>query len=283
MVEKLNNLILVPTDFSETCQNAIDYAVKLAETAGFEVHILHVINRETKSKLGKDAESLVVRKLQEIVDQIHKDTPVTAKFLYREGSIFDIISEVSEELGANLLILGTHGKKGLQYLFGSYAMKVISQSSVPVGVVQKKKFPEHGFRKIVFPVGFYTEARQQVRYVVNFPGKQDIEVLIFQQSSSDPGESAKVNIVTGQIEEEFKRNNVRYSLHQAERFAGFAEQLIDFAVANNADIIFMMTDSNIDQPDFNNSSWSETLIFNEAQIPVLCINPVYLGQIYYAF
>lgn len=282
MIKKLNNLVLVPTDFSETCQNAIDYAVKLAEMAGFEVCVLHVINRETKSKLGKDAEALVKQKLQDIVGQIHQTSPVKAGFVYREGSIFDIINEVSEELGANLIMLGTHGKKGLQYLFGSYALKVISQSSVPVGVVQRKKFPKDGFRKIVFPIGIYTESRQQVRYVVNFPGKQEIEVLMFQQFSTDPGESAKVNIVTGQIEEEFRKNNIRYSIHQAEKSTGFADQIIDFAVTNNADIIFMMTDSNIDHPDFNNSSWSETLIFNEAQIPVLCINPTYLGQIYFA-
>jgi hypothetical protein len=46
-------------------------------------------------------------------------------------------------------------------------------------------------------------------------------------------------------------------------------------------MMMMMTDSNIENPSFDNSSWSEKLIFNLAQIPVLCINPVYLGQIYF--
>ena len=43
----------------------------------------------------------------------------------------------------------------------------------------------------------------------------------------------------------------------------------------------MMTDSRIDHPDFHNSSWSEKLIFNEAAIPVICINPVWLGQVFF--
>ena len=44
----------------------------------------------------------------------------------------------------------------------------------------------------------------------------------------------------------------------------------------------MMTDSNIESPNFDTSSWSEKMIYNVAQIPVFCINPLYLGQIYYA-
>jgi nucleotide-binding universal stress UspA family protein len=282
MVKELKNLILVPTDFSETCQNAIDYAQKLAGLMGYGIRILHVINRETKTKLGKDAEQLVKGRLQEIIDEIHSKSDVPAEYIYREGSIFEIINEVSEELGANLLVLGTHGKKGLQYLFGSYALKVVTQSTVPVLVVQRRKIPEKGLHKIVFPVGIHTEARQQVRYVVNFPAKEKIEVLIFQQYCTDPGEKSRIKIVTGQIEQEFIKHSIPYSVRSADKQANYADQIIDFAVTENADIVFMMTDSNIDRPDFNNSSWSESLMFNEAQIPVLCINPKYLGQIYYA-
>ena len=282
MIKKLNNLILVPTDFSETCQNAIDHAVNLAGIMNFEVRVLHVINRDTKSKLGKEAEALVRTKLEEIVNDIHAQSEVRAEYIYREGSIFEIIKEVSIELGANLVVLGTHGKKGLQYLLGSYALKVISQSPVPVIVVQKRKIPAKGYHKIVFPVGIYTEARQQVRYVVNLPSRENVEVMMFQQFSSDPGDKSRIQVVTSQIEKEFQAHDIIYSVHSADKSGDYADQIIDFAVTHNTDIIFMMTDSNIDHPDFKNSSWSEALIFNEAQIPVLCINPTYLGQIYYA-
>jgi hypothetical protein len=213
-----------------------------------------------------------------------KDSKVVIEAIYREGSIFDVIHQVAGELGINIMFLGTHGKRGFQKLFGSYALKVISQSPAPVVVVQKKGLKTKSLaRKAVFPVSIHTEARQQVPHTIGFSKFFDEEVLIFRQISKDPVENARLEVITSQIENEFKKHKVKYSVTKAEKYAYYSKQLVEFAVASNADLIFMMTDSRIDHPEFNNSSWSEKIMFNEAQIPVLCINPVYLGEIYFPF
>ena len=281
-IQDRNNIILVPTDFTPVGENAITHAVKAGELLNFKVVILHVINRETRSSFGKEKAGLVVEnKLKEIVKSIKSKSKIDVDFLYREGSIFDVIHEVASELKASIMILGTHGKKGLQHLVGSYAMKVITQSPVPVIVVQKRQISEHGYKKIVFPIGLYTESRQQVFYAIISSLLFKSELLIFKQTSKQVADSTKLNIITSQIEEEFKKNGVKYTITEAEKHANFAGQLLDFAVSESADLLMMMTDSNIENPSFDNSSWSEKLIFNLAQIPVLSINPVYLGQIYF--
>jgi nucleotide-binding universal stress UspA family protein len=281
-IKDLNNIILVPTDFSAVCQNAIDHAVKAAEILNFKVTILHVINRQTKVNLGrKDTGGAVETKLKEIVKSIKTKSKVSVSYVYREGSIFDVIQEVANELKVNLVILGTHGKRGLQHLTGSFAMKVITQSPVPVIVVQKRQITSHGYKKIVFPIGLYTESRQQVFYAIVTSLLFKSEILIYKQTSNQVADTTKLNIITSQIEEEFTKHGVKYSITEAEKHANFASQLLDFAVSHSADLLMMMTDSNIENPNFNNSSWSEKLMFNLAQIPVLCINPVYLGQIYF--
>jgi nucleotide-binding universal stress UspA family protein len=282
--QERNNVILVPTDFTPVGQNAIDHAVKAAEILKFKIVILHVINRETKTRFGKKDTGLAVDKqLKEIVKDIKSHSKVKVDFLYREGSIFDVIHEVATELKANMMILGTHGKKGLQHLIGSYALKVITQSPVPVIVVQKRQITDHGYKKIVFPIGLYTESRQQVFYAIVTSLLFKSEILIFKQTSKEVADTNKLNIITSQIEEEFNKHGVKYSVTEAPTYAHFASQLFDFAVSNSADMMMMMTDSNIENPSFDNSTWSEKLIFNLAQIPVLCINPVYLGQIYFTF
>ncbi|MCU0370662.1 MAG: universal stress protein [Bacteroidales bacterium] len=281
-IKDRNNIILVPTDFTPVGQNAIDHAVKVGEILKFKVVILHVINRETKSSYGKESASFVVdKKLHDIVSEIKSRSKVKVEYLFREGSIFDVIHEVASELKVNMMILGTHGKKGLQHLVGSYAMRVITQSPVPVIVVQKRHISDHGYKKIVFPIGLYTESRQQVFHAIVSSLLFKSEILVFKQTSKEIADSSKLNIITSQIEEEFTRNNVKFTVTEAERHANFAGQLLDFAVSESADLLMMMTDSNIENPSFDNSSWSEKLIFNLAQIPVLSINPVYLGQIYF--
>lgn len=281
-LEEKNNIILVPTDFSPVCQNAIDHAAKACEILKFKLVILHVINRETRMAFGKvDTGKAVEKKLKEIVKDIKSRSKIKVNCIYREGSIFDVINEVAAELKVNLMMLGTHGKKGLQHLVGSYAMKVITQSPVPVIVVQKRQIGANGYKKVVFPIGLYTESRQQVFYAIVTNLLFKGEILIYKQVSNQVADMTKLNIITSQIEDEFRKHNVRYTITDAVGQSNYAGQLLDYAVSESADLIMMMTDSNIENPNFNNSSWSDKLMFNVAQIPVLCINPVYLGQIYF--
>jgi nucleotide-binding universal stress UspA family protein len=278
-----NNIVLVPTDFTPVGQNAIDHGVVAAKVLNFKLVLLHVINRETRVKLGKEnAEQAVEDKLRTIAKVIKSRSKIKVEYIFREGSIFDVISDVANEIKANVMILGTHGKKGVQHITGSYAMKVITESPVPVIVVQKRQPNPDGFGKIVFPVSLYTESRQQVFYAIVNSVLFNSEILIYKQKSTDPAAISKLNIITAQIEEEFQKNDVHYSLAQAEHTRNFTSQLLDYAVSNSADMIMMMTDSNLESPNFDTSSWSEKMIYNVAQIPVFCINPMYLGQIYYA-
>ena len=171
MTDKLNNIILVPTDFSETCQNAINHGVELAEYLDLKLMILHVINRinkETKSQLKKEKLdiSAIAEKLNDIANDIRERSRLTVETLTREGSIFDEINQAAVDLGARLMVMGTHGKKGLQHVFGSYALKVVTKSPVPTIVVQDTSFGK-GYSDIVFPINSFTEARQQVQWAIH--------------------------------------------------------------------------------------------------------------------
>ena len=53
-----------------------------------------------------------------------------------KGSIFTAIAEYANEKDASLVVMGTHGMKGMQKLTGSWALKVIVKSKVPFIVVQ---------------------------------------------------------------------------------------------------------------------------------------------------
>ena len=64
MSDNQHRVILVPTDFSETCQNAINHAVHLAKIGDQTIVLLHVINKDTRARLkkeGKGIETIVAR------------------------------------------------------------------------------------------------------------------------------------------------------------------------------------------------------------------------------
>ena len=284
MDDKLNQIVLIPTDFSEVCQNAIDHGIEIAEFLNYKVCLLHVINKETKHQLKKENKGIdsIEDKLKEICSSITKKSKVEADFLIRKGSVFSEIHNITSEIKANLVVLGTHGKTGLQYLFGSSALKVVTKSPVPVIVVQKRSFNE-GYKKIVFPITDFTEDRQKVMMAIYIAKKFDSTIQIFKIHQTDPGISTKIEISTNQIEEAFKKYNIPYTVETSKKHQHFAKQVIDYSIAQNADLIMIMTEPDMYSPDFNIKHWDEKFMFNESQIPVMCINPVQLGNIYYDY
>lgn len=284
MAKQLNDIVLVPTDFSETCQNAINYGIELAEFLDYKLMLLHVINRESKSQLKKDREevSSITNKLNNIADDIREKSRIAVETLTREGSIFDEIHGTAEDIGAKLMVLGTHGKKGLQYLVGSHALKVVTKSPVPTIVVQKRSYSK-GYKNIVFPINTFTEARQQVQWAIHMAKTFGSFINIFREKHSDATLDGKINVVSEQIKEAFNKYGIQYKITDAGKGGKFAEQMLEYASAEKADMIMIMTDADIFSPDFNAGAWDEKMMFNKAEIPVMCINPVMTGKVYYEY
>ncbi|MCX6267270.1 MAG: universal stress protein [Bacteroidetes bacterium] len=280
--KKYNNIVLIPTDFSEVCSNAISHGVKLAKFLGYKVFILHIINKETKSALKKKNVGIdyIDSRLKEYKKYYTKKYEVDIETMAVEGSIFSTINTVISEIKANLMVMGTHGKKGLQHVFGSYAMKVVEESTVPVVVVQKRSF-KSGYRNIVFPVSNDLEPRQAVHWAKLMGKLFNATIHIYICPEKETARRTSLAIITKQITTVFDTEKVAYNINTAPKSTGFAEQIISYSVIQHADLIMIMTRPNIDVAGFSLSAWDEKLMFNDAQIPVMGINPIEYGYQYY--
>ncbi len=278
---KLNNILLVPTDFSDVCHNAIDYAVKVAKDIGFKVAIYHVINKDTHSLFKGQGEigTAVAHKMESIIDEFKLQYDVEMEYYYESGSIFELIHKKAEEVGANMIVLGTHGKKGMQHLMGSYALKVITQAQVPTIVVQKKKFG--GVKNILFPINSFTEARQKVGYASAIASRFGSIIHIYKEKVSDAGQASRIEIIAKQIADEFNKLGVKFTVATSGKGGESARKLVEYAVENDMDLIAIVTEPQLGTNYFNLGPWNEKIMFNEAQIPVMCINPVQQGYIYF--
>jgi nucleotide-binding universal stress UspA family protein len=269
----LNNIILVPTDFSEVCENAVRHTLQIAKYIDFKVVLLHVVNEDTLNYLQKNnlSKASLEEKLKEHVAKYKIEFSVDISYIIKEGELFKQVQKAVDESGANMVVLGTHGKVGFQRLTGSYAMKVISKTHVPTIVVQKKPLVEP-YRNIVFPVTFGTQDRQKVNWAIYIAKTFRATVHIFPKRENEEYRKKKIMSVVKQIKIIFDKHNVKYVDKVSEEGAGnISKQVLDYAVSNEADLIMTMISRNKFLPFI--STMDEQIIFNSSQIPVICINP----------
>jgi nucleotide-binding universal stress UspA family protein len=138
--------ILVPTDLSDGSEEALDYACELARLFGATVHLLHVIGIPALgvAELGLALTSTVIDSLirddQQALDELvarKKDCAPFGQVLLRTGDARDLINRTAKDLGADLIVMGTHGRRGVsRALLGSVTENVVRTAPCPVLTVR---------------------------------------------------------------------------------------------------------------------------------------------------
>jgi len=277
-METKKNVILVPTDFTEVAEYAIMHGAGICKLQNLKLTLLHIINKDTKSYLKKEKLTInsINEKLEKKAKEINEKYNIAVDYIARKGSIFSTISEVTKEIGANILTLGTHGKSGMQHITGSYAMKVIGRSPAPVIVVQKRGFRE-GYKNIVLPIDDTMESKQKVKWAIYIANKFKSTVHIFAMYSSDGYRMSKIKGNLNQIKKFFDQSNIINTGKIADKKGTFHKQVLSYSQEINADLILIMTNPDNLLPSFIVGQWEEKILFNDNLIPVMAINPVELN------
>lgn len=130
--------ILVPTDFGESSERAEQFAVEIASKLGAKLTLLHVWSVPTPSYAEGlvwpiDAiESGARESLHRAHERMKAKHPATDAVLMG-GVAADCIIETAKERAADLIVMGTHGRRGVpRLLLGSVAEKVVRLANIPV-------------------------------------------------------------------------------------------------------------------------------------------------------
>ena len=264
--------ILVPTDFSLISENAITHAAGIAQQTGANLILTHVINSDTRAYLKKNKESkdLVSEYLKDYQKQLRNDFNIRADIRVLEGKITEQIPILVSELGIDLLMFGTHGKKGMQIITGSQALKLINAVSIPVFVVQKRGF-EEGYKTIVFPVNTSTEYKTKLKWTLFVAKSFNATVKLFIYNETRAKVKAKMEEVLTNIRDTFLAHKINFTEDIAEFKADFPKQIMEFSISNSAQLIVIKVDNDEFEPFFIIGSPEEKILFNTAQIPIFCV------------
>ncbi len=147
--------ILCPTDFSESAEHALQYALSLAGVYEAEIELLHVtelpaypLNDELGSgpfdaaEIVKELETIAKKRISEKMDELRAVYPKVIGKVTGGTPFLEIIRTARDDK-ADLIVMGTHGRSGLVHvMMGSVAEKVARKAPCPVLTA---RHPRHEF------------------------------------------------------------------------------------------------------------------------------------------
>ncbi|MBN2892770.1 MAG: universal stress protein [Bacteroidales bacterium] len=259
------NPIIVPWDFSEKAEFALEHALNYSAISGKDVALVHIVKR------SKDIEP-ALKQLDEKIEEAKQKYGRPIHVIVKEGNIFSTITDVIEETDASLAIMGTHGMKGMQKLTGSWALKVITGSKSPFIVVQDPP-KERDVSDIVVPVDFKQENKEKLVWMnfINtlFSSKFHLVYIDSQDKFAKKSILSNIKVAVEYLESK----GISYEINKLGSKGNLPDKTIEFAKVTDAAMIIIMTTKNIGTLDYVMGASEQTIIANEAKIPVMTINP----------
>ncbi len=169
--------IVFPTDFSRCSDQAFDYAVLLAEQFDAELHLLNAAvllsdDSSDEEHQFPEAAALLSRleevtssKLGEMVNHEMVSMLRVREVRRRGFSPSEVILDYAEEIEADAIVMGTHGRRGpLRWFLGSVAEDVLRSAVCPVLVVRERQEPELApIESVLVPIDFSPNSKPALR------------------------------------------------------------------------------------------------------------------------
>ena len=188
--------ILCPLDFSEFSARAYAYAQSLArhyQTTLFAVHVIQsvfsayptYINPDVVDEVSRGLRSFAAEELKEFLEK-HTQPGMRMESQIQEGDITDTILALAQAREAELIVMGTHGRRGLDHwLLGSITEKVLRKARCPVLAVHSSldqsgapPSPEVQIRRILFCVDFSAHSDTGLRYALSLAQEYNAELTM---------------------------------------------------------------------------------------------------------
>jgi nucleotide-binding universal stress UspA family protein len=264
MLESIRKMI-VPTDFSSCSQAALETAARLAEKDDATIHLLHSI------RLPLVHTTYDVNVPESVWEKIRKGTRermYDSQLFLEEAGVSQVELIVSEyrqpeeavehaakELAADLVVMATHGRRGLQHAFlGSVCERTIRTSPIPVLAVKTDHVPKVPLERILLPTDFSSCADEALHLAeslaTRYGARIDVlhvrdrtpEFVRFGSSAAFEYEKQCRNFIEDRLDAIIENGRAKGLLVAARHIEGVAaDEIADEAARLESDLIVMGT------------------------------------------
>ena len=254
--------ILCPVDFSGFSVNAYQYARSIAWHYKAKLLLQHILyplgfvgydsNKDPYEKICWQIRSDAKEKIQRFA-KLHALTGVQPECIVQDGLVTDLILSLAEERGVNLIVMGTHGLRGLDRLMlGSVTERVLRRAKCPVMAVrspahhlggsERNPEPIH-LRTMILCSDFSDHAHRASEYAVSLAKEYGAELMLLHVLENFPG-STDVKNSTMEVRRQLDQivpvgQGEGCNIKSIVRIGKPYQQIIQLAVETETDLVIM--------------------------------------------
>ena len=248
--------ILLATDFSPASEAALPYALTIARHYGSELFIAHVIPPEFADLIAPEWAPTIRQEARRFAQQnmerflsAGREWGVSCQPLIGEGAIWDVLQDMIQQNGLDLIVLGTHGRRGLRkLLLGSVAEEVFRMAPCPVLTVGPKtseiQSMDVRLDHILYPLEFVPDTSDAAAYAVSLAEEYHARLTfmkVFEEMVPSPEVKAEVEEPVRHWMDDHipMESDLRERTSFEPGFGPAAEAILKFAGDRGVDLIVM--------------------------------------------
>jgi nucleotide-binding universal stress UspA family protein len=258
--------LMVLTDFTEASTVAVEHCYQLASLNQAEIISLHVIQNNS------DVEWSKTKTEKQLKEASNHDEGIKFKAIASMSSLYKGINSLMKEHQVELSFMATHGKKGMQFVTGSDALKVIFNAETPVLVVQRDT-PLNPYKRIVMPMfGSQAEMDFSIKTLLNIARSYKSHVTFLYPVFKTDDETRHLLSSIDPIKDLFESNGLVFEIANIERPADqFAKAIMQYVnEEKNIDLVVLSMGLEVGKTEASkHKSLVQTILTNEENLPVL--------------
>lgn len=264
-MKKSKKIILVPTDFKQVANYALQHALRVSNVVGANITLLHVVDSNEKVIEAQ-------AKLENIVNETINRFGSYLNYLVGVGEVASEIARVALEQDASLVIMGSESIRGKEDLSGLPTLKVITKSKVPFITIQEPPVNKR-YDDIIFPVDFTAENREKHSWISYFCDFYVSKFHLIKPNVTDEELLARVDINMASALRFLDEKGAKYQVYTVPGKKNYAEEILDLAVNIRADLIVIMTTKIPEDSSYILEPHEHYIVGHAGHIPVMSINP----------
>lgn len=261
------NRLMVLTDFTSASTAAASHCYQLASLSKADVIALHAISHDEDMEWARKKTEDQIKKV------VNYNAGIPFKPMVLSQNLFSGLNKWLEDERVELSFMATHGKKDLQFVTGSHAMKLILNAAAPMVVVQHNT-PLRPYKNIILPIYSHQADMQfpvqTLQTIIRlFGARLTLLTPAVKEGQEKEQMQRTIEWIKGLLEKDASGIQIRSSDQTGKKFS---KDVIAVAKEEGSDLIAVIIGARHHREESEKGKkFFQTLITNEEGLPVLCL------------